>query len=1668
MAKLLDKWLSRLLMVLIAMAVGVPLTHATVTVTPGDGTTYNTNREVVITIPTGVTVTVTIDGEPVEVLNNGTDSYIVLPYGNNGGVEGHTVVVTPSEGDPVTATFTFMPNPGKETHWTTVWDEPDLLTYSSKPFFFGDLNSMEVRAMSIKPADENAASTTHVATNETAAATPNATLTGRYDVTLPYNSTADMYSITKVEGVDHGYHIKSFITGKYLVFNGTPYLQDSDEPAIVYMLSNHEGFYGFLDMYPREDGDDHYDEGDQTIMRAIYYDVDYRKFMAYNEAEAMAREHDGHPTRMVYLFYQTDEKPAAPVFSEPEGAALRYGTRVEITNSATYSDNYLSVYTADATDPTVLGGDYRFNYKDFIEIEDRHEGYKGNEPYMTGTFPTLEGTLTLRAVNAVGYLYSDETTVHYSCIPQEPYSFEQVTSADQLVAGKRYLVVATSHDKDGDYHNIMGALTRGEDARFNSDEFDIPASGIIDLDPWYYPEPYILGGSAGAWTFKDNTYGKYVGATTYEIPGTGGMTRVVPVLNDNTAAPFSITLNNDNTVVLDFGSAVGQLTMNSKGAFLYGDPDGNDDLLYMRLFVEKPAGMPELNLADGTIYTVYNGSQTNVTITATDGSSAVSYRVNGGETQTASSPATVTLPEMSNYTGVTLEAWSVNNGVESAHATATYTYVTPITEEMAYTRYPNDPNQPYTLLVPGRVVTIGADPSADDNQTNKFFSAVPVGKTHGESDLVNENVNPASRGVSVYQFSGYNLKTINTLPGATFDEFTLEEATEEDAFYMRSRHVNDNKETLYLQVTYNATAGEGQLSYGTTPQALYFKGNNVNEHLLISNYPLPAQGESDPYSGTRATLTFNVDSQEYSANTGHNISLPCLYVKSPIPGLPTLNPSTTQHINPESGQKTQAMHTGTGGAYVVYLTQEEYDQLVATLMSEGRIDASCYHISASSSEYVNVPTDKSTKYYVASVSEFGIMSDMITVEYLYTDVVVPMPTFDPAPGNYRGDYLDISIVKAEGHENDRVFFTVGKNRTPADPTSSDREYTGHKFRVNDGIVVVKAVAMDAQGNMSAVNTGYYNLREDQPFDFRRANSLADLVPGREFIFVYENSDDIHPSYNNGYPADYDDYGAMLATPNQGQRGRMLPTRFDYETFMMDIVNGNLLIVSKEEGLVDMVNKDVSVFELGMVDDKYTFFDFNNEKFLASPAAGNGIALVDDAATDARAQFAIAIDATTHAADMSADGEIGIAYDLANEKFGFFAKDSQKRIALYYRERNHMTLAEFKELDVESEKDDNGNVTRTVVINEPLTVAYVADAKEPIDGIGAGYLVLTDNSASTDRFVTPADGQKDFLIKGVGSYFPQNTVEQKNYTQKNWLLVELVVGGEPLSERYKVGDVIKANTVSGMAYHSLPMVLAFNSTLQPQVDTEAERQTVVYNTYAPGNFNDENLNLDNKVSTATQYFTMSPKRFEVAHITYAVYKNSPAPGMYSKDGEDAAGSFYVNLDGNIANGRYGTGEGQAFTSTTTTDDVFSSADDGKAYEFVGIVFPNDGWDEDGDDGYDDDFEVVYDIDTDNPVLPSHAPRNPFKVRSLAREKSTPANVEPNGTLSVLILDIDATDNEDSSVITGIEDIINGASTTVKAVRYYNATGIESDKPFDGVNIIVTEMTDGSRIVNKELK
>ncbi len=158
-----------------------------------------------------------------------------------------------------------------------------------------------------------------------------------------------------------------------------------------------------------------------------------------------------------------------------------------------------------------------------------------------------------------------------------------------------------------------------------------------------------------------------------------------------------------------------------------------------------------------------------------------------------------------------------------------------------------------------------------------------------------------------------------------------------------------------------------------------------------------------------------------------------------------------------------------------------------------------------------------------------------------------------------------------------------------------------------------------------------------------------------------------------------------------------------------------------------------------------------------------------------------------------------------------------------------------------------------------------------------------------------------------------------------------------------------------------------------------------------------------------YFFMNPKPQEYADIVWAIYDSSNQTMIMTnnsnKNPEGFEGSFKVNMSMNV----------------NPSLQLVDGTQTGKGYEH---------------------FHAIIRLTS----ATSNAPM--LKDRM-------PANTE------YVVYPLDITQD----VPTGITDV-NGKA--IKSVKYVNVAGVVSDKPFSGVNIVVTEYTDGSRTTSKMLR
>ncbi|MBR5639006.1 MAG: DNA/RNA non-specific endonuclease [Muribaculaceae bacterium] len=258
--------------------------------------------------------------------------------------------------------------------------------------------------------------------------------------------------------------------------------------------------------------------------------------------------------------------------------------------------------------------------------------------------------------HSVDYLYSQITNVTYDTTPVVTSDiFTRVTSASQLVAGKRYIIVYESTPV------AMGAIS-STNTKYG---LSVPESGnfaytdgVVQLTEGTGVKVLTLGGSDGAWTLSmDGALLNHTG--TANTLSTGA--------ENNT---WTITID-------DNGDAVIQNVTDSEYYIMYNKTSGQERFSCykntqqpIRLYVEDDGSAasvvatPTFSPGGGT----YTSAQT-VTISTTTSGATIYYTTNGSTPTTNSTAYTGAITVSAN---MTIKAIAVKDGVSSTVATASY------------------------------------------------------------------------------------------------------------------------------------------------------------------------------------------------------------------------------------------------------------------------------------------------------------------------------------------------------------------------------------------------------------------------------------------------------------------------------------------------------------------------------------------------------------------------------------------------------------------------------------------------------------------------------------------------------------------------------------------------------------------------------------------------------------------------------------------------------------------------------------------------------------------------------------------------------------------------------------------------------------------------------------
>ena len=262
--------------------------------------------------------------------------------------------------------------------------------------------------------------------------------------------------------------------------------------------------------------------------------------------------------------------------------------------------------------------------------------------------------------HSVDYLYSQITNVVYDTTPIVSSDiFVRVTSASQLVAGKRYIFVyqGTEGYEPAAMGSISSSSTKYGLSVLESGNF-IYEDGVVQLTEGTGVKVLTLGGSEDAWTFElDGNTLSWSSGNSLET-GNGTNTWTISFGENNNAIITNTSTN--ETRIIQYNKASNQQRFacykgTQESIYLYVEDDGS---------AASVVATPTFSPGGGT----YTSAQ-NVTISTTTDGATIYYTIDGSTPTINSSVYSTPIPVSSNKT---IKAIAVKDGVSSTVATAIY------------------------------------------------------------------------------------------------------------------------------------------------------------------------------------------------------------------------------------------------------------------------------------------------------------------------------------------------------------------------------------------------------------------------------------------------------------------------------------------------------------------------------------------------------------------------------------------------------------------------------------------------------------------------------------------------------------------------------------------------------------------------------------------------------------------------------------------------------------------------------------------------------------------------------------------------------------------------------------------------------------------------------------
>lgn len=322
-----------------------------------------------------------------------------------------------------------------------------------------------------------------------------------------------------------------------------------------------------------------------------------------------------------------------------------------------------------------------------------------------------------------------------------------------------------------------------------------------------------------------------------------------------------------------------------------------------------------------------------------------------------------------------------------------------------------------------------------------------------------------------------------------------------------------------------------------------------------------------------------------------------------------------------------------------------------------------------------------------------------------------------------------------------------------------------------------------------------------------------------------------------------------------------------------------------------------------------------------------------------------------------------------------------------------------------------------------------------------------------------DGQESYFIRYENVNHPElnNTVMQEDYDQSNW--VEILIpsainskldgGYQSQLDEFKSqfeNKILPGGSIRGTYIDKLNPTIEYNLSELP---SNLAKSVYKPNIYTPVNFLMENIDdIDGAKSyrddeLGNQYFfMMDGKPQEMGLVVWCYY---PGNGDY----------FYIPARvGDQVNGHQFRGSFKADMSLCEDPDV-STANGGGA--IVNCFAPSNA------DGNGIDQVKLYGF---NAIVRKNPAYNSGSSNGAPRRVDVAPYYEGTETNPAYIVYPLNAGAKSTGTVTSVAEL--ASSRVVESVRYYNIMGMESEQPFEGINIVVTRYSDGSSSTAKVLR